>query len=123
MKTIITLALIFFTIGLSAQTGSIVGKLTDKDFNNEPLPFANVIIKGTSTGTTSDIDGLYTLENVPVGDYTIVFSFVGYETVELAATVEAIKVNTINVTMGASAAELDEGIIKTTSSRKREEAF
>lgn len=123
MKTIITLALIFFTIGLSAQTGSIVGKLTDKDFNNEPLPFANVIIKGTSTGTTSDIDGLYALENVPVGDYTIVFSFVGYETVELAATVEANKVTTINVPMGASAAALDEVIIKTTARRNSEVAL
>ncbi|MDT0555326.1 TonB-dependent receptor [Patiriisocius hiemis] len=123
MKTIITLALILFTIGLSAQTGSIVGKLTDKDFNNEPLPFANVIIKGTSTGTTSDIDGLYALENVPVGSYTIVFSFVGYETVELAATVEANKVTTINVPMGASAAALDEVVIKTTARRNSEVAL
>ena len=40
------------------------GKLTDKEYNNEPLAFANVLIKGTIIGTTSDFDGLYNFENI-----------------------------------------------------------
>ena len=68
---------LLFTVVLVAQTGSIAGKLTDKDFNDEPLPFANILIKGTTQGTTSDIDGLYQFQDLEAGTYTLVFSFVG----------------------------------------------
>lgn len=106
------------------QTGSIVGKLTDKDFNNEPLPFANVIIKGTAKGTTSDFDGLYELADLEPGTYTIQYSYVGYETVEIAdIIVEGRKVTTVNVPMGASAATLDQVVITTTVRRESEVAL
>ena len=68
----ITLLLSLFTY--SQSTGSIVGKLIDKEYNNEPLAFANVIIKGTTNGTTSDMDGLYAIENLSPGNYTIIYS-------------------------------------------------
>ena len=125
MRNLTLFALLLLSaISFGQGTGSIVGKLTDKDYNNEPLPFANVIIKGTSTGTTSDFDGLYSLENVTPGSYTLVFSFVGYETVEIPnVEVLAEKVTTINVPMGASAAALDEVVIKTTTKRESEVAL
>ncbi len=125
MNKFSTLIFLFFSAFTFAQgTGSIVGTLTDKDFNNEPLAFANVVIKGTSTGTTSDFDGLYELENVEAGTYTLTFSFVGYETVEISnIIVEANKVTTINVPLGASAATLDEVVIKTTTKRESEVAL
>ena len=106
------------------ERGSIVGKLTDTDYNNEPLPFANIFIKGTTQGITSDIDGLYSLENVVAGTYTVVYSFVGYETVEIPnVKVLADKVTHIDVPMGASAANLDEVVIKTTVRRESEIAL
>lgn len=71
------ISLVYFSI--SAQdTGAISGLLTDKEFNNEPLAFANVLIKGTSKGRTSDFDGKYLLENLDPGVYIVQFSFVGY---------------------------------------------
>ena len=91
----ISLYLILFLFGTSVfgqATGSIVGKLIDKEMNDEPLPFANVLIKGTTKGTTSDFDGLYELDGLEPGTYTVVYSFLGYETVELTVTVEAVKV-------------------------------
>src|SRR5690606_16492524 len=98
------------------QDGSIAGKLTDQEMNGEPLPFANVIIKGTSIGTMSDIDGLFALENFDPGTYTITFSFVGYETVEIPnVNVVAGKVTEINAALGASADALQEVIISTVS--------
>ena len=120
MKALFTFIFIAFATVVSAQqTGSIVGALTDKDYNNEPLAFANVIIKDTQKGVTSDYDGLYSIEKLAVGTYTLVFSFVGYETVEIEnVTVEADKVTTVNVPMGSSAAALDEVIIKTTTKRE-----
>jgi len=116
-------AILISGLSYAQSTGSIVGKLIDKEFNNEPLAFANVIIKETTKGTTSDIDGLYALENLEPGDYIIQYSFVGYETQEVNATVVAGKVTTINVTMSASAAALDEVVITTTARRDSEVAL
>ena len=124
MKQFFILLSFFAITFVQAQnTGSIVGKLTDKEFNNEPLPFANVLIKGTTKGTTSDADGLYEIDNLDPGKYTVVFSFVGYETIEIETEVVAGKVTTVNVPMGASAAALDEIIIKTTARRDSEAAL
>ena len=124
MKKYILVFLLLIPIFSFAQsTGSIVGKLIDKEYNDEPLAFANVLIKGTTTGTISDIDGLYSFEDLAPGPYTLVFSFVGYETQEINATVEAGKVTEVNVPMGASAASLDEVVITTTTKRESETAL
>ena len=121
---ITTLFSLMSLISVGQTTGSIVGLLTDKEFNNEPLAFANVIIKGQNTGTTSDFDGLYALEDLPVGSYTIVYSFVGYETIEIDnIVVEEDKVTTVNVPMGASAATLEEVVITTTVRKESEVAL
>lgn len=120
MKKITTLLLLVFTtIAFSQETGSIVGKLTDKDYNNEPLPFANVLIKDTSIGVISDIDGLFEIPDLPLDTYTLVFSYVGYETIEIEnVAVEANKVTTVNVPMSASTAALDQVVIKTTTKKE-----
>ncbi|WP_179021202.1 TonB-dependent receptor [Winogradskyella forsetii] len=121
LSTLITL--LTTIVCLSQGTGSIAGKLTDQDYNNEPLPFANIVIKGTTTGTTSDIDGLYIFENLEPGAYTVVYSFVGYETQEITVDVVSGKVTTVNVPMGASSASLDEVVITTTTRKESEAAL
>ena len=124
MKNIILLFILFTTSFYQAQsTGSIVGKLTDKEYNNEPLAFANVLIKGTIKGTTSDIDGLYSFENLTPGSYTLQFSFVGYETQEFPVKVLAGKVTEVNIPMAASAASLNEIVITTSTKRESETAL
>lgn len=107
-----------------AQGNSITGKLIDVEYNNEPLPFANVFIKGTEKGVTSDIDGSYSIENIAPGSYTLVYSYVGYKTVEIP-DVEVIpgKVINIDVPMEPSAAALEEVVIKTTTRRDTEVAL
>ncbi|WP_396602362.1 TonB-dependent receptor domain-containing protein [Algibacter sp. R77976] len=121
-KFILLLTLLATVFSYAQNTGSVVGKLTDKEYNNEPLAFANVLIKGTTKGTTSDFDGLYGLENIEAGNYTLEFSFVGYETQEIPVAIVAGKVTEVNVPMGASAASLDEVVITTTTKRESEEA-
>lgn len=61
------------------QTGTITGKVTDS--NGESIIGASVVVKGTSNGTITDIDGNFTL-NAPA-KATIIVSYVGYKTVEL----------------------------------------
>ena len=124
MKKFILLFILFVsTLSFSQNTGSVVGKLIDKEYNNEPLAFANVLIKGTTKGTTSDFDGLYSFENLEPGEYILSYSFVGYETQEINVTIVAGKVAEINVTMSASAASLDEVVITTTTRRESETAL
>ncbi len=125
MRKIVILVALFVVGILSAQeTGSITGTLLDKEAGDQPLPFANVIIKGTTKGTTTDFDGLYTLDNVEPGTYTIEFSFVGYETIEVKdVVVNPNEATTVNSSIGASAAALDEVIIKTTTKKESEAAI
>ncbi|MDX9882654.1 MAG: TonB-dependent receptor [Prolixibacteraceae bacterium] len=60
---------------------TISGKVTDS--SGSPLPGVTVVVKGTTQGTITDTDGNYSLPNVP-GDATLVFSFVGMQTQEIA---------------------------------------
>jgi TonB-dependent receptor len=92
--------------------------------NNGPLPFANVQIKGTSKGTTTDIDGLYEISTVEPGTYTIVISFIGYETLEVPnIKVEAGKVTELNTGIGAGSVSLDEVVVTTTVRRDSQVAL
>ena len=70
---------------VNAQTGKINGTIMDGEFN-EPMAFANVLIKNTTKGTTSDFDGKYTID-VEAGNYTLVFSYIGYQTIEISDVV------------------------------------
>lgn len=107
------------------NTGSIAGALTDQEMNNDPLAFANVLIKGTTKGTTSDFDGLFVLDGLEPGTYTVVFSYLGYETVEVPdVTVEAGKVTEINLPMSASqGVSLDEVVVTTVARKDSEVAL
>lgn len=121
LKFIVTFLLIS-VIGLAQGKGTITGTLTDKDLNNEPLPFANVIIKGTTTGVTTDETGKYTIA-VEAGIYTIQFSFLGYETIEEKIEVKAGETLTINKALGSGSYQLQDVVIQNTVSREKETAL
>ncbi|PTX42153.1 Ca-activated chloride channel family protein [Christiangramia gaetbulicola] len=94
---------LIFAICLNIQAKTITGKVTDTD--NLSLPGVNVIIKGTSTGTTTDMDGKYSIE-AKDGDI-LVFSFVGFKTKKIKVE----KRSEINVVMEADSSTLDEVIM------------
>ncbi|NJN49973.1 MAG: TonB-dependent receptor plug domain-containing protein [Polaribacter sp.] len=107
----------------SQNTGVLTGILTDKEAENQPLPFANVLIKGTTNGSTTDIDGKYSL-NVPAGTHTVIFSFLGYKTVEKSFTIKAGQTITINQLMTAEeGVSLDEVQITTTTTKEKATAL
>ncbi|MFT6601614.1 MAG: TonB-linked SusC/RagA family outer membrane protein [Dokdonia donghaensis] len=112
MKTkfsgILTLLLAFVVQVSFAQT-TVSGTVTE---DNGPLPGANVIIKGTSTGTQTDFDGNYSIQASPSD--VLVFSFVGFATQEVTVGNQS----TINVALAADNA-LDE-VIVTAQGVKRE---
>lgn len=106
MKKILVLVLIGLANFVSAQSGTIQGRVYDA-INNEPLPFANVIIEGTKLGTTTDIDGKYTISVAP-GLYNIQASFIGYKTkTQFEIQVTLSKPTFLNFALDANASQLD----------------
>jgi len=67
-----------FTV--QAQTGTIRGTIMDAK-TKEPLIGASVLVEGTTNGAAADLDGNYVIPNVAAGTYTLVASYVAYETV------------------------------------------
>jgi hypothetical protein len=116
------LTLFISTLSFAQSKGTITGTLTDKDSNNETLPFANVILKGTPINATTDIDGKYTL-TAPAGSYVIQFSFIGYESFEAPVTVVNGQTITLSKALGSSSYKLDDVIIKTTVNKQKESAL
>lgn len=92
-----------FTLQAYAQ-GSIevTGQVVDAD--QEGLPGANILIKGTTVGTTTDVEGNYKLTVTNPGQAVLVFSFIGLDSKEVAVKNQ----RRINVTLESSAVELEE---------------
>lgn len=120
MKTLIySFFLLVTAISLQAQTGTIAGTVNDGQLN-DILPFANILVQGTTKGTTSDFDGKYTLDVEP-GTYVIEFSFVGYTTQQISeVVVKEGKTTVLDVTL--SGASLDEVVITTTARKNTEQS-
>lgn len=71
---------LFITSGLFAQSGTLQGKVVDKN-TGETIPFANVTILESGsviTGGMTDFDGNFTIKPIPAGTYSVKASFVGY---------------------------------------------
>ena len=124
MKKILFIALVALSQVLTAQNkGTLKGLLTDKETNNEPLPFANVVIKGTTIGATTDFDGNYSIK-VPAGTHVVQFSFLGYKTIEKTFTLKADETIVINQLMSASeGVSLDEIVVKSSTSKEKTSAL
>lgn len=115
------LFIVFFVCfaSFSQNKGTVSGTITDKDLNNESLPFANVMIKGTTIGMSTDMDGKYSL-NVVAGNHILEISFVGYETIEVPFTVKANETTTIDRAIGSGSVKLEDVVITSTVNRQKE---
>lgn len=102
-KTLGILFLLMWTTLLFAQEVTVTGKVTSGT-DGDPIPGVSVVQKGTTNGTITDVDGNYSL-TLPEGE-TVVFSFIGMETVEVIADQ-----TTINVTMNEAFTDLDEVVV------------
>ena len=105
MKRYLFLLLSFFALNLYAQQGNLTGTAIAAS-DKEPMIGLTVLVKGTTNGTVTDLDGNYTLTNVPK-DATIVFSMIGYKTQEVKVNGK----NVINVVMEDDTQALDEVVV------------
>ncbi|GHA71831.1 SusC/RagA family TonB-linked outer membrane protein [Pontibacter akesuensis] len=88
-----------------AQSKTVSGTVTDQ-VTSQVLPGVAVIVKGTSVGTTTGLDGTYSIE-VPASGTTLVFRFIGYKTVER----EIGNAAAINIAMGEDEKQLQEVVV------------
>ncbi|MCO6148016.1 TonB-dependent receptor [Flavobacterium sp. NRK1] len=116
------IALFIFALGFAQNKGTITGTITDKDMNNETLPFASVAVKGTPNGTNADENGKYSLSVQP-GTVTLVFGFLGYETKEVQVTVKANETKVLNQALASTSVQLEDVVIEKTVNREKETAL
>ena len=109
---LLLLLMVFVPIGLMAQ-GPITGTVTSSG-DGAPLPGASVIIKGTTTGTTTDFDGNYKLNSV-TSDATLVISFIGFITIEVPVNGQS----RIDAVLQEDAQQLDEVVLTGYSAERK----
>ncbi len=88
-----------------AQSRTVSGKVTAAE-DGTPLPGVTVLVQGTTVGTATGVDGSYTI-NVPAGNNTLAFSFIGYTT----ETRSVDNASTVNVSLKVDAKQLEEVIV------------
>ena len=107
MKKKLTSVLLFLAMSVgvvSAQTSKVTGKVVGED--GEPVIGASIIVKGTTNGNITDMDGKFTLENVPA-NATLVISYIGFTPQEIRVGNQT----TFNITLQEDSEALDEVVV------------
>ncbi|MBT3544816.1 MAG: TonB-dependent receptor [Saprospiraceae bacterium] len=109
-----------FLVTVSAQKGTVRGNIFDKD-TGEPVIYANVYLDGTTTGTNSDVNGFFTLTDVAVGEYILVASFIGFDTVRSEVIIKNNRIENKNLFMSENSVRLQSVNISARRERSRSE--
>ncbi len=118
--SVFTICLLSLNMSAKDVTGIIFGKVLSSD--GEPIDYANVYLKGTTFSGTTNNKGFYHI-NAPEGDYTIVFSLVGYEKLELKTTIKATERTKLNVKLKNTTQLAEVIVVGNTLSKVRNSAF
>ena len=113
-KQITLLLLLFVGFCASAQTINVKGVVKDAK-TGDPLPGVSILIKGTTVGTETDFDGLFSLAKVEKGA-TFVFNYLGYAVKEVLVNQQ-----TLNISLEESAEALDEIVVVGYGKQKRKD--
>jgi hypothetical protein len=100
-KAILTVAFVFLMIGwVSGQrtTGDLRGFVFNKT-SGEPLLYTNVLLQGTTTGSMTDGNGYFIISNIKPGDYNVLITYIGYDTLIEPVTIRANEITTIRVSL------------------------
>lgn len=110
MKNVIAAVLLLITATAFSQQVHLKGQVLDSEFNNEPLAFAKVKVKGLDLEVFSDEKGYYALALTP-GSYTLEVEFIGYEPQLISdVIVEAADLELDPVVLGARKMKKDIGV-------------
>ncbi len=102
-----------------AQDATIRGNVYDSE-SGEPIMFGNVLVKGSSIGANTDVDGFFSIKAKP-GTYTIVFSYLGYDSTAVEVTVKAGDIEYISAKLDPSGVQLSTVDVSAKRDRARTE--
>ena len=106
MKKLLPGILSFLIIQLTfSQKATVKGKISDSE-TKEPVPFANLALKGTPVGTSSQIDGMYELKAEP-GNYTLVVTALGFQPYEKNISLKPGETVSLNIVLQKGAVQLE----------------
>lgn len=109
MKHLVTIILLAFSsLSFSQNTGMVVGKIMDNELQNSPLVMANVSLKASTIQVNTDLTGMFVIENLKAGDYTLVCGFAGYETQEINVHIDPFQPAEVKLSLAASTVSLDD---------------
>lgn len=121
MRQILFITIFFITAySFGQQIGSIEGSLLDMESNNKPLLYAKVSIKETGAEVSSNKKGQFKFSNLKAGHYTLVTSFVGYETKEYVTEVFEGKSTQVKLHLKADSISLDDLMLALATADKKD---
>ncbi len=121
-SSIITFWILLMSFSVFAQEATLKGHVEDA-VSNEPLPFVNIVVSGTTTGTTTDINGNFTLTGLKPGFVRVEASFVGYKkAISSEIEVSAANTNFIEIQMQQQKEQIEEVTVTASPFRKTEES-
>jgi outer membrane receptor protein involved in Fe transport len=100
------------TLLVAGTTGKIAGRVID-GANNEAIIGANIVVQGTYLGAASNVDGFYTINNIPPGKYRVVVSFMGYRKYTTTDVIVKIDLTTrVDAKLTSEAIQADEIVVR-----------
>lgn len=115
---ILSILLLLSVSVMARTTGTINGFVRNAD-DGEPLAYANVFLRDTNLGAMSNEKGYYVIHHIPPGEYTLVFSMIGFEREEKKVTIRANQNTTVNAQLRINVIEMN-AIVKTASRERFE---
>ncbi len=100
-KTTWSSLILLFPCLLFAQTGGIEGKVIEAESAYEVIG-ANLVLEELGTGVATDLDGKYLMKDIPVGNYQLVCSYLGFEDKVIAVVIEANTITHLDIKLGES---------------------
>ncbi len=92
------------------QSGSLYGKIIDEK-TGKPISYVNIIVKGTNIGVATNSKGKYTIPSIPIGNYIIIASILGYKCIEKRVDILADKIECLNFNLSVSPLEMGKMVV------------
>ncbi|TVR76351.1 MAG: TonB-dependent receptor [Chitinophagaceae bacterium] len=104
-KYIFTICLFLLVTDVFGQRGVVRGFIYDEE-SDEPMIFTNILLEGTGKGATTDLNGFFTISGIEPGNYTLMSTYIGYDTIRLDIEVKADQMLTKQIRLRPSAIDL-----------------
>ncbi len=122
LRLLLTLFTLLFCTYAFAQNGIIKGRVFN-DISNETIPFANVIIQGSTTGASTDIDGNYEIKGLENGLYSLEVSYIGFKKkMVFDIQVSSARPQIVDIALEENSKELNEVVVKADPFSKSEDS-